>query len=206
MITDNTARWIENLAPRLRDYPRFTDRTQEASEADDLSAKAKYYFGTGLLEDFFGSDYYNADFDPQPEEGVKVTAVRDLSALVEGVEDREKLEESISNMLDQVSGKIAPEAPAGDNEAGEMDKEKFQEMRKDPFVNGFFNMMTDSLNMQGYYDGVESQMQSIIGDYDGSDLEDEIERVDADQMSSSLDDLMAEMLDGHIDTGDGEDK
>ncbi|MDD7408130.1 MAG: hypothetical protein SOV71_05735 [Anaerovoracaceae bacterium] len=206
MITDNTARWIENLAPRLRDYLRFTDRTQEASEADDLSAKAKYYFGTGLLEDFFGSDYYNADFDPQPEEGVKVTAVRDLSALVEGVEDREKLEESISNMLDQVSGKIAPEAPAGDNEAGEMDKEKFQEMRKDPFVNGFFNMMTDSLNMQGYYDGVESQMQSIIGDYDGSDLEDEIERVDADQMSSSLDDLMAEMLDGHIDTGDGEDK
>ena len=103
MITDNTARWIENLAPRLRDYLRFTDRTQEASEADDLSAKAKYYFGTGLLEDFFGSDYYNADFDPQPEEGVKVTAVRDLSALVEGVEDREKLEESISSAYASLS-------------------------------------------------------------------------------------------------------
>ena len=71
MINKNTALWIENLAPRLRDYLKFTDRMQEAAESSDLSERARYYFGTGLLEDFFGSDYYNPDFDPGPEEGVK---------------------------------------------------------------------------------------------------------------------------------------
>ncbi len=201
MINKNTALWIENLAPRLRDYLKFTDRMQEAAESSDLSERARYYFGTGLLEDFFGSDYYNPDFDPGPEEGVKIKSVRDLSDMVESADDREKLENSISAMLDRVSGKTADEGTAED-----FDPSDFNVGSSDPVVSDFFNMMTDSIQMQGFYDGMESEIQKMMSDWDGSDLDDEVEEHAKSHLSGNLDDLLADMLDGHIDTGDDKDR
>lgn len=200
MITENTTAWIENLAPRIKDYLIFNDRYEEVSEVSGLGTKALYYMGTGLLEDFFGSDYYNPDFEPGPEEGVKIRSVQDISNMVESPEDREKLENCIEEMLGRISGKTQHQ----EEEGGEHpDQDGSGIDRSNPMVNDFFNMMTDSIKMQGYYDGMESQIQEILNESGGS-LDEEVEEHSRDQMSGNFDDLLADMLDGHIDTGEEE--
>ena len=60
--------------------------------------------------------------------------------------------------------------------------------------------------MQGFYDGMESEIQKMMSDWDGSDLDDEVEEHAKSHLSGNLDDLLADMLDGHIDTGDDKDR
>ena len=194
MLQDHVCQWIQRLKPRIAQYLYYQDAMEKTYEKmRSLKGREQFGYQVQVTDEFFASDFYNADFDPWPDLETRIDRIEDLQALVENDIDRKKFENSIAFLFSE------------EDDAAESLKPSF-----DPQQAEFFSMMSEAYGTNDFFNTVEKSKTEAAEILSGP-LPEELEtgQESGEKPAEDLFDLegaddlrtrLADILDGHIDS------
>lgn len=194
MISDNVCSWIKNLAPRISEYFYFNDMADEVvAKLDSLEGRDRTEYEKDLFGSFLESSMYSADFEPEPEKGLRIEKADDIEKLIETELDRKRFEKSLDSIFSPYTGEGG----------GNAEKEA-----SDPYRDDFFRMMKSAFGINELYNSVEAEKTDAANSIDElvesvrSQVEEGAPEDEKNADEKGQDDLMSQLddiINGHLD-------